>query len=144
MKEDAKLPRTATNPGSLPVSQGVITKPSRFSVPETILRLESLVKAKGLTIFARVDHSGEAERHGLSMLPTQLLIFGGPETGTPLMNAFPLTAIDLPLKALAWQDKSGQVWLSYNDPAYLKQRHGMSEDLVRPLFGASQLIDAAG
>src|SRR5713226_8851511 len=110
---------------------GIVSKPSRYSVPQTLDRLESVVRAKGLTVFARIDHSGEAEKVGLKMRPTQLLIFGNPKTGTALMNSSPSIAIDLPLKALAWEDQSRDVWLSYNIPDYLKQRHDVKDEFVK-------------
>ncbi len=122
---------------------GIVSKPSSYSVPETLDRLESVVRAKGLTVFARIDHSGEAEKVGLKMRPTQLLIFGNPKAGTALMNSSPSIAIDLPLKALAWQDQDGKVWLSYNSPDYLKQRHGLKEELVSGVAGVGVLIDEA-
>src|ERR1035441_11106255 len=111
---------------------GIISKKSNYSVPQTLDRLEALLQTKGIKIFARVDHSGEAEKAGLKMPPTQLLIFGNPKGGTPVMLAAPTSAIDLPLKALAWQDAGGQVWLSYNDPAYLQRRFGLSAEVVKP------------
>src|SRR5271157_1806632 len=100
------------------MASGMVDIPSRYSVPESLVRLEAILKEKGLTIFARVDHSGEAKKVGLEMRPTQLVIFGSPKGGTPLMVAAPSLAIDLPLKALAWQDEGGKVWLSYNSPEY--------------------------
>ena len=118
---------------SLP-DNGMIHLRSPHSVPETLKRLEAVLRAKNLTIFARVDHSGEAEKAGLSMRPTQLIIFGSPKSGTPLMVASPTLAIDLPLKALVWEDADGKVWLSYNSPGYLKQRHDIAE---RDRSGAS-------
>jgi len=118
------------NTNSIP---GFISKPSQHSVPETIQRLGTILKSKGVAIFALVDHSGEAEKAGLKMRPTQLLIFGNPKAGTPLMVAAPSTAIDLPLKALAWEDAEGKVWLSYNSPEYLQQRHGFPADLDKNL-----------
>ena len=122
---------------------GIVSKPSKYSVPETLLRLENVVKSKGLTVFARIDHSGEAERVGLKMRPAQLLIFGNPKTGTPLMIASPSMAIDLPQKALAWEDASGKVWLSYNDPAYLKQRHALEDESMKTLAAIAGLADQA-
>jgi uncharacterized protein (DUF302 family) len=122
---------------------GIISKPSKSPVQETLDRLEVLLGAKGIKIFARVDHSGEAERAGLKMPPTQLLIFGNPKAGTPIMVAAPTSAIDLPLKALAWQDTGGQVWLSYNDPAYLKRRYGLNDDDVKTIAGVGALIEQA-
>ena len=125
------------------MSTGIITHPSPYSVPETLDRLESLLNAKNIKVFARVDHSGEAEKVGLHMPPTQLLIFGSPKGGTLLMLASPLSAIDLPLKALAWQDTTGKVWLSYNDPQYLKDRHALPEDLLVPISNLNSLIQQA-
>src|ERR1700689_463826 len=100
------------------MDNGIIDVPSPYSVPETLMRLRSILKEKGVTVFALICHSGEAGKAGLSMRPTQLLIFGSPKGGTPLMVAAPRLAIDLPLKALAWRDEKGQVWLSYNSPEY--------------------------
>jgi YD repeat-containing protein len=111
---------------------GLVTKPSQFSVGTTIDRLESALKAAGNTIFARVDHSAEAAKVGLKLRPTQLLIWGNPTGGTPLMAAAPTAAIDLPQKFLAWEDADGKTWLTYNSFGYLKQRHaigGMDEAL---------------
>lgn len=125
------------------MDRGMIDVPSPYSVPETMARLESILKDRGVTVFARVDHSGEAEKAGLTMRPTQLLIFGSPKGGTPVMVAAPRAAIDLPLKALAWEDERGRVWLSYNSPEYLQQRHGFPADLVKNLAAASALIQTA-
>jgi len=125
------------------MERGIIDVPSRYSVPETLERLEAILKEKGITVFALVDHSGEAEKSGLKMRPTQLLIFGSPKGGTPLMVATPRLAIDLPLKALAWQDEHGQVWLSYNSPEYLQQRHGFPTELMRNIAGIGALIQTA-
>jgi uncharacterized protein (DUF302 family) len=116
---------------------------SRYSVPDTLARLQSILKEKGITVFALIDHSGEAEKAGLKMRPTQLLIFGSPKGGTPLMVATPRIAIDLPLKALAWQDEQGQVWLSYNSPEYLQERHGFPAELVKNIAGIGALIQKA-
>jgi len=125
------------------MDRGIVDLPSRYSVPETLDRLEAILKEKGLTIFGRVDHSGEAKKVGLEMRPTQLLIFGSPKAGTPLMVAAPSLAIDLPLKALAWQDAQGKVWLSYNSPEYLQQRHNIPADLLKNIAGAGALIQKA-
>jgi uncharacterized protein (DUF302 family) len=125
------------------MDRGMIDVPSPYSVPETLARLESILKERGVTVFARVDHSGEAEKAGLKMRPTQLLIFGSPKAGTPLMVATPSVAIDLPLKALAWEDQSGRVWLSYNAPEYLQERHGFPVELLKNIAGASTLIPEA-
>jgi len=125
------------------MDRGMIDVPSPFSVPDTLARLESILMERGLTIFARVDHSGEAEKAGLKMRPTQLLIFGSPKGGTPLMVAAPRVAIDLPLKALVWEDERGKVWISYNAPEYLQQRHGLPIDLLKNIAGAGALIQKA-
>jgi uncharacterized protein (DUF302 family) len=125
------------------VSSGIVDIPSRYSVPETLARLQSILKEKGVTVFALIDHSGEAAKVGLEMRPTQLLIFGSPKAGTPLMVAAPSVAIDLPLKALAWQDAEGKVWLSYNAPEYLQQRHGIPPDLLKNIAGPAALLQKA-
>jgi uncharacterized protein (DUF302 family) len=122
---------------------GLITLPSPYSVPETLDRLEAILRTKNITVFTRVDHSGEAKKVGLSMPPTQLLIFGNPKGGTPIMLAAPLSAIDLPLKALAWQDTEGHVWLSYNDPQYLKTRFSLPDNLLTPISGIGALLQQA-
>ncbi|MEO8005359.1 MAG: DUF302 domain-containing protein [Betaproteobacteria bacterium] len=122
---------------------GVVNVASNHSVPESIDRLESLVNSKQLTIFARIDFSGDAAKAGLTMPPTQMLIFGSPKAGTPLMLAAPSVALDLPLKALAWQDGSGQVWLSYNAPEYLKNRHGVPDALLPNIAGIKLLVEQA-
>jgi uncharacterized protein (DUF302 family) len=123
--------------------EGIVSKASKYSVPETLHRLETILTAKGIKIFALVDHSGEAEKAGLKMPPTQLLIFGNPKGGTPVMLAAPTSAIDLPWKALAWQDTSGQVWLSYNDAAYIQRRFGLGDDVMKPLAGLAAVIEQA-
>src|SRR5579862_7265837 len=123
--------------------EGIISKESKYSVAETLDRVEAILKTKGIKVFARVDHSGEAAQVGLTMPPTQLLIFGNPKGGTPVMLAAPTAAIDLPMKALAWQDSTGKVWLSYNDPAYLMRRYGLTEDQIKPLVPLGALIEPA-
>ncbi len=110
---------------------GIITIPSNHSVDETVERLRGILTAKGVMLFALVDHSGEAEKAGLKMPPTKLLIFGSPKAGTPVMLASPSIAIDLPLKILVWEDASGKVWVSYNSPQYLKERHSVPDDLLK-------------
>ena len=122
---------------------GVVSVASNYSVSETIDRLRSLAESKQLTVFARIDFSGDAAKAGLSMPPTQMLIFGNPKSGTPLMLAVPSAAIDLPLKALAWQDGGGRVWLSYNAPEYLKRRHGLPEALLPNIAGIKALVEQA-
>lgn len=127
----------------LAAENGIANVASNHSVPETLDRLESLAKTKGLTIFARIDFSGDAARNGLEMRPTQLLIFGNPKAGTPLMIASPSVALDLPLKALAWEDASGKVWVSYNTPEYLGARHTVPEALLQSIAGIKMLIEMA-
>ena len=122
---------------------GLIHLSSPHSVSETIARLESILRAKNLTIFARIDHSGEAAKVGLSMRPTQLIIFGSPKSGTPVMVASPTSAIDLPLKALVWQDAEAKVWISYNDAEYLKRRHGIPDDTLTNIAGVAALLAKA-
>ena len=125
------------------MENGIVDVASRYSVPETLARLQTILEEKSIKIFALIDHSGEAEKSGLSMRPAQVLIFGNPKGGTPLMVAAPRTAIDLPLKALAWQDEEGKVWLSYNSPEYLRERHGFPAELVKNIDGISALIQKA-
>jgi uncharacterized protein (DUF302 family) len=122
---------------------GLVHVASSHSVPETLKKLQTTIEARGLKIFALVDHSGEAEKAGLSMRPTQLLIFGSPKAGTPLMIAAPSLAIDLPLKALIWEDGEGKVWVTYNSPDYLQQRHGIPLDLVKNVAGVGVLVEKA-
>ena len=122
---------------------GMIHLSSPHSVIETLARLETIVQTKGLTIQARIDHSGDAAKAGLEMLPTKLLIFGNARAGTPLMIASPGVAIDLPLKALVWQDDAGKVWLSYNSPDYLKARHTIPENLLQNIAGLGPICSEA-
>jgi uncharacterized protein (DUF302 family) len=123
--------------------QGLVQIPSRYSVEETLQRLELAFATRGVEIFARVDHSGEAEKVGMKMQPTKLLIFGSPKAGTPLMVAAPTLAIDLPLKALVWEDEAGKVWLTYNSPDYLRERHDVPSELIKNLEGAGLLMERA-
>src|SRR5579862_9949278 len=111
-------------------SNGIVNLPGHHSVDETVEKLKGILQAKGVMLFALVDHSGEAEKAGLKMPPTKLLIFGNPKAGTPLMLASPSSAIDLPLKILIWQDTQRKVWVSYNSPEYLQTRHGLPQDLL--------------
>jgi uncharacterized protein (DUF302 family) len=104
---------------------GIVTVVSVFPVRETMDRLVAAVEAAGLMVFARIDHAGNAAAVGLELRPTELLIFGNPRGGTPLMQLRQTVGIDLPVKALAWQDEAGRVWLSYNDADWLAQRHGI-------------------
>lgn len=127
----------------MPSTNGLITHASPYTVPETLDRLEAILRAKNITVFARVDHSGEATKVGLAMPPTQLLIFGNPKSGTPIMLAAPLSAIDLPLKALAWQDADGKVWLTINDPRSLQTQYQFSDELLKPIASLEALIQQA-
>ena len=111
-------------------NNGIVTIPSRHSVDETVQRLEGSLAAKNIKLFALIDHSGEAAKAGLELRPCKLLIFGSPKAGTPLMLESPIAAIDLPLKILAWEKMDGTSWLSYNDAAWLQQRHSLPEHLM--------------
>lgn len=124
-------------------TNGLVAKPSKYSVAETMDRLEKVVKSKGIIVFARIDHAGEADKAGLKLRPTQLLIVGNPKAGTPVMAAAQSAAIDLPLKALAWEDANGKVWLGYNSAEYLKQRHSIPDELVKNVGAIAGLVDAA-
>ncbi len=112
-------------------TNGIIDIPSNHSVDQTVEKLKGILQAKGVALFALVDHSGEAEKVGMKMLSTKLLIFGNPKGGTPLMLAAPSVAIDLPLKILVREDAQGKVWVSYNSPAYLQERHGFPPELLK-------------
>lgn len=122
---------------------GTINRPSKRSVDETLERLRRTLQEKEIAVFALVDHSGEAEKVGLQMRPTKLVIFGSPKAGTPLMLATPSIAIDLPVKILIWEDAQGEVWVSYNDPVYLQERHGLPPDLLRNIAVVETLASAA-
>jgi len=123
---------------------GIVDVPSNHSVDETVQRVKDILQSKGITLFALIDHSGEAEKVGLKMPPTKLLIFGNPKGGTPLMLAAPSIAIDLPLKILVWQDSQAKVWLSYNSPEYLQERHGLPEKLLQNIAVVATLAAKAG
>lgn len=110
---------------------GMINKPTSHSVDEAVEKLKTILQSKGIKLFALIDHSGEAEKAGLNMPPTKLLIFGNPKGGTPLMLVSPSIAIDLPLKLLIWEDPQGKRWISYNSPEYLQQRHDLPTDLLK-------------
>src|ERR1700729_1365957 len=125
------------------ITKGIIDKRSNHSVDETVEKLKNILQSKRVTLFALIDHSGEAEKAGMKMRPTKLLIFGSPKAGTPLMLAAPSSAIDLPLKILVWEDNDGKVWTSYNSAAYLQQRHGFPLDLVPNIAVVEKLAGAA-
>jgi uncharacterized protein (DUF302 family) len=122
---------------------GLIHLPSHGSVDETSQRLQTLLNEKSVRLFALIDHSGEAAKVGFQMRPAKLLIFGNPKGGTPLMQQAPTLAIDLPLKALIWEDAEGKVWLTYNDPAYLQRRHGFPAELMGNLSAVNGLLAKA-
>jgi uncharacterized protein (DUF302 family) len=124
-------------------ANGIVSKPSTHSVDETVEKLKGILQAKGVMLFALVDHSGEAAKAGLKMPPTKLLIFGSPKAGTPLMLAAPSIAIDLPLKILVSEDTSGKVWVSYNSPAYLGERHSLPPELLQNIAVVEALASNA-
>ena len=123
-------------------ADGLITLPSSHGPNETMDRLEAEVKAKGMTVFARIDHAAGAAQVGLELRPTELLIFGNAKGGTPLMQAKQTIGIDLPLKALVWQDASGSTWLSYNDPRWLAERHGLGREVEAMVSAMTAALDA--
>jgi uncharacterized protein (DUF302 family) len=122
---------------------GLLQVASKYAVDVTVKRLESVLAERGVRVFAVIDHSGEAEKVGMKMRPTKLVIFGSPKGGTPLMVAAPSVAIDLPLKALVAEDAEGKVWVSYNSPEYLQQRHGVPEELIKNIAVVGALVAKA-
>jgi len=124
--------------------KGIVDVPSNHSVDDTVGKLKTILQAKGVTLFALIDHSGEAEKVGMKMLPTRLLIFGNPKSGTPIMLAAPSSAIDLPLKILVWEDHRRKVWISYNSPEYLQQRHGLPQELMQNIAVVETLAAQSG
>ncbi len=125
-------------------NNGIVEIASTHSVAVTLQKLTQILNAKGVTLFAVIDHSGEAEKVGMKMPPTKLLIFGNPKAGTPVMLAAPSIAIDLPLKILIREDEQGKVWISYNSAEYLQERHGLSQDLIQNLAVVATLASKAG
>ena len=146
------LPGSATSAGDTPASPrtivgkeaGIVSIPSNHSVDETVDRLKNILQSKEITLFAVIDHSGEAAKVGMKMPPTKLLIFGNPKSGTPLMLAAPSLALDLPLKILVAEDAQGKVWLSYNSPEYLQERHGLPATLLPNIAVIETLAATAG
>jgi uncharacterized protein (DUF302 family) len=122
---------------------GIVRIPSQHSVAVTMDRLEALLKERGVMVFARIDFSGDAQRAGLTLRPQQMLIFGNPKAGTPLMVAVPTSGLDLPLKALVWEDTAGKAWIAYNDPQYVVRRHGLAPALSANLAAVIPLIERA-
>ena len=125
-------------------NNGIVDLPSNHSVDQTVERLQAILQSKAVTVFALVDHSGEAAKAGLEMRPTKLLIFGSPKAGTPLMIAAPSFAIDLPLKILVWEDAEGKVWVSYNSLEYLQERHVVPTELMQNIAIVGSLAAKAG
>jgi uncharacterized protein (DUF302 family) len=146
------LPGSATSAPDAPASLGaivmkaggIVTIPSNHSVDDTVDRLKNILRSKGISLFALIDHSGEAAKVGMKMPPTKLLIFGNPKGGTPLMLAVPSIALDLPLKILIAEDAQGKVWLSYNSPEYLKERYGLPSNLLPNIAVIETLAAKAG
>jgi uncharacterized protein (DUF302 family)/uncharacterized membrane protein YidH (DUF202 family) len=136
---DSKETRMAPAAG-----KGITNVPSTHSVEQTVEKLKGILLAKGVTLFALVDHGGEAEKAGLMMQPTKLLIFGNPKAGTPVMLAAPSSALDLPLKLLVWEDAQGKTWISYDSLAYLQERHGIPRELLPNLAAVEMLAAKAG
>ena len=132
-----------TKPGTPPSVEGIVTRPSPFSVEETLVRLQEAIHSRNLTLFAHIDHSGEAKRVGLTMQAAHVLIFGNPKGGTPLMIASPLLALDLPLKVLVWQGEDDQVWVSTTSAAYLKVRYAIPQELIGNIAVVDALIEQA-
>ncbi len=124
-------------------TSGIVDIASRHSVNQTVERVRDLLEAKGVALFALVDHSGEAEKAGMKMRPTKLLIFGSPKAGTPVMVAAPSIAIDLPLKILVWEDEAGKVWISYNSADYLRGRHNVPAELMKNIAAAEGIAAKA-
>ncbi len=116
---------------------GIVSLPSPYSVAETVARLQQSLQIKGVQVFAVIDHSGEAEKAGLQMPDTKLIIFGNPKAGTPLMQAAPTIAIDLPLKILVWEAADSRVWVAYNSPEFIGERHNVPPGLVQTLAAAA-------
>src|SRR5216683_4580497 len=130
-----------TPSGTPPSVEGIVTRPSPFSVEETVERLQEAIHCRNLTLFAQIDHSDEAKRVGLTMQEAHVLIFGNPKGGTPLMIASPLLALDLPLKVLVWQSEENRVWVSSNSSDYLRVRYSIPQELIGNIAGADVLIE---
>ena len=122
---------------------GIVDRPSNHSVSETVERLKNILQSRGVTLFAMIDHSGEAAKAGLKMAETKLLIFGNPKAGTPVMVASPSSALDLPLKALVRTDEQGKVWVSYNSPEYLQERHNIPVNLLPNIAAVRSIVEEA-
>jgi uncharacterized protein (DUF302 family) len=123
-------------------ADGLTTLPSSFGPKETVERLAAEIKARHITVFARIDHQAEAAAVGLTLQPTEVVIFGNANSGTPLMEAGQTAAIDLPLKALVWQEASGKTWVSYNDPQWIAKRHGLGRESQKTVTAMAALLEA--
>ena len=132
-----------TKSGTPPAVDGIVSRPSSFSVEETLARLQEIIRSRNLTLFAHIDHSGEARRVGLTMQEAHVLFFGNPKGGTPLMIASPLLALDLPLKVLVWQSADQQVWVSTTSATYLQDRYTIPQELVGNIAVVDVLIQQA-
>jgi uncharacterized protein (DUF302 family) len=124
-------------------ASGIVDIPTHNSVDEAVEKIRGILEAKGITLFALVDHSGEAEKAGMKMRPTKLLIFGSPKAGTPVMLAARSSAIDLPLKILVWEDEAGKIWISYNSADYLRSRHNIPAELMKNIAAAEGIAAKA-
>jgi uncharacterized protein (DUF302 family) len=142
-KDDRVNQGDSVKKGMVMQGNGLLQVASKYAVDETVKRLEFVLAERGVRMFTVIDHSGEAEKVGMKMRPTKLVIFGNPKGGTPLMVAAPSLAIDLPLKALVAEDENGKVWVSYNSPEDLQQRHGVMEDLIKNIAVAGALVAKA-
>lgn len=123
--------------------EGIVDRSSHHSVDQTVERLKDILLSKGITLFALIDHSGEAEKVGMKMHSTKLLIFGSPKAGTPLMQAAPSIALDLPLKILVWEDDQEKVWISYNSPEFLIERHSLPQEWLPNIAVVEMLVNEA-
>jgi uncharacterized protein (DUF302 family) len=132
-----------SSPATAQSTHGIVSIASNHSVDATVEKLKTVLQAKNVTIFAFVDHSGEAQKVGMTMRNTKLLIFGNPKGGTPVMLAAPTSAIDLPLKLLVWEDAQGKVWVSYNSLSYLQERHDIPQDVLSNLAVVEALASQA-
>jgi uncharacterized protein (DUF302 family) len=137
----ARTMNEPTKPGTSPSVEGIVSRPSPFSVEETLGRLKAAIHNRNLILFAQIDHSGEARRVGITMQEAQVLIFGSPKAGTPLIIASPLLALELPLKVLVWRDKYDQVWVSSTSSDYLRVRYALPEELIGNIAGVDTLIE---
>lgn len=140
---DVRIMNEPTKSGMLLSVEGIVNRPGPFSVAETLERLRQAMHSRNLTLFAQIDHRGEARQVGLTMQEAHVLVFGNPKAGTPLMIASPLLALDLPLKVLVWQSDDGRVWVSSTSAAYLQARYSIPQALIGNIAGVDALIEQA-